>query len=125
MADIVQQEERRQFSRILFNADCVLHQGEEEWTSELLDISLNGILIKHKDQINVNRLKPCEAVINLANSESSIVMAIIFSHADETSLGFRCEHIDLDSMSHLKRLVELNLGNDELLKRELGALNKN
>jgi len=32
------------------------------------------------------------------------------------------QHIDLDSISHLRRLVELNLGDEALLERELAAL---
>lgn len=37
-------------------------------------------------------------------------------------LGFQCNRIDLESMSQLKRLVELNLGNEALLERELTEL---
>ena len=32
------------------------------------------------------------------------------------------KHIDLDSISHLRRFVELNLGDEQELERELGAL---
>jgi hypothetical protein len=35
-----------------------------------------------------------------------------------------CKEIDLDSISHLRRLIELNLGDQEELERELGALLK-
>jgi len=41
---------------------------------------------------------------------------------DNNTVGIRCESIDLDSISHLRRLVELNLGDPELLNRELSAL---
>lgn len=43
-------------------------------------------------------------------------------HIDDGMINFICEHIDLDSITHLKRLVELNLGDPELLHRELSAL---
>jgi hypothetical protein len=33
-----------------------------------------------------------------------------------------CHSIDIDSVTHLRRLVELNLGNADLLQRELSAL---
>jgi hypothetical protein len=33
-----------------------------------------------------------------------------------------CESIDLDSITHLRRLVELNAGDPALLERELTAL---
>ena len=35
------------------------------------------------------------------------------------------DHIDLESISHLRRLVELNLGDSSLLERELAALSDN
>ena len=41
---------------------------------------------------------------------------------DGELIGFVCRHIDVDSISHLRRLVELNLGDEALLERELAAL---
>ncbi|MDX1451499.1 MAG: PilZ domain-containing protein [Oleiphilaceae bacterium] len=122
MNDEQQLEERRHFSRILFNAECTLHQNDMEWPTEVLDISLKGLLVHKPDHFSVDLSKPCEATIKLAGSDSYIVMSLLFSHEDERSLGFRCEYIDLDSMTHLKRLVELNLGSEDMLKRELDAL---
>jgi hypothetical protein len=43
-------------------------------------------------------------------------------HHKDGHLGFRCDNIDLDSVTHLKRMVELNLGNEDVLERELGEL---
>ena len=37
-------------------------------------------------------------------------------------MRLRIEHLDIDSISHLKRLVELNVGDDELLYREIEHL---
>ena len=37
-------------------------------------------------------------------------------------LGFECTRIDQQSISHLRRVVELNLGDEALLQRELKAL---
>jgi len=37
-------------------------------------------------------------------------------------LGLSCREIDLDSITHLRRLVALNLGDEALLDRELGLL---
>ncbi|MGF1806791.1 PilZ domain-containing protein, partial [Aliivibrio sifiae] len=32
------------------------------------------------------------------------------------------QHIDIDSISHLKRLIELNVGNSDMLLRQLSEL---
>ena len=36
--------------------------------------------------------------------------------------GLHCLAIDIDSVTHLRRLVELNLGDPALLEREVSAL---
>jgi PilZ domain len=115
-------DERRQFSRILFNADCTLTQGDLVWSTEVLDISLRGVLVHRPDHFNLSPDSICEAVIRLSGSESHIIMSLIFAHEENNTLGFKCHHIDIDSMTHLKRLVELNVGSDNILMRELELL---
>jgi hypothetical protein len=44
------------------------------------------------------------------------------AHREGRQVGVRCLEIDLDSISHLRRLVELNVGDEAILHRELGAL---
>jgi hypothetical protein len=36
----------------------------------------------------------------------------------------QCNAIDIDSVTHLRRLVELNLGNSEQLNKELSQLSR-
>jgi PilZ domain len=122
MSDNNQQENKRQFSRILFNAECTLHQSNMEWLTELQDISLNGILVRKPDHLAIDTKESCEATIRLSGTEACIIMSLDYSHEDDQTIGFKCKYIDLDSMTHLKRLVELNLGNGEMLKRELENL---
>jgi len=122
MSDSNSQDERRLFSRILFNAECTLHQNDLEWSTQLLDISMRGVLVHKPDHFSLDIKEPCEATIQLSGSDTHIVMSLNFSHEDKTTLGFRCKFIDIDSMTHLKRLVELNLGSEEMLLRELEYL---
>ncbi|MNJ70609.1 Cyclic diguanosine monophosphate-binding protein [compost metagenome] len=49
-------------------------------------------------------------------------MTVELRHVDDTQLGFICEHIDLDSLEHLCRLVELNLADRTELEREFHQL---
>ena len=115
-------DDKRHFSRILFDARCTLHQGDSEWRVELLDVSLRGILINCTDLSNADLEKPFESIISLSDAGESIIMSLQLVHQESTHLGFECQYIDLDSITHLKRLVELNLGDPNLLHRELGAL---
>ena len=43
-------------------------------------------------------------------------------HKTSHHLGLRSLHIDVESISHLRRIIELNLGDAELLNRELEML---
>jgi len=117
-------DDRRRFSRIPFEANAHInsHKGEIYLNCHIIDISLNGVLIakpvgwlgKMNDQYAIDLL--------LENAQLVIKMEVSVAHLDEDSIGFICTHIDLDSITHLKRLVELNLGDEGLLSRELSAL---
>ncbi len=45
--------EKRRFHRISFDAECELHWQDEVWVSEVLDISLKGVLVKRPEGWNV------------------------------------------------------------------------
>ena len=53
---------------------------------------------------------------------SRISMNASAANANERSIGFQWSKIDFDSFTHLKRLIELNIGDPELMNRELSAL---
>lgn len=116
-------QERRRFARITFDAHTRLYQGDRFWDTQLQDISFRGILVKRpSDFAEADASAPFEATIKLIDAEHSIILTLTLAHHDHQSLGFTCGYIDLDSVTYLRRLVELNLGSPELLERELTAL---
>ncbi|MEX2474612.1 PilZ domain-containing protein [Marinobacter sp.] len=114
--------EKRRFHRIEFDAPCELHRQDSVWWTEVLDISLKGVLVKRPDEWDVPLNQPCEVIIHLDDNETAIVMAVELRHVESQRLGFKCQYIDLESVTHLKRLVELNLGDQALLEREFAHL---
>ena len=114
---------RRRFQRILFDAPCELHQDDRLWYSQVVDISLKGVLMRRPDHWQDSEASgPFEVIISLADQASAIVMALKLRHAGPHLLGFACQYVDIESAGHLKRLVELNLGDSDLLNRELQVL---
>lgn len=113
--------ERRRFHRIAFDAPTEIIQGERSWPVELHDVSLKGLLVKRPDGWNGDPNQPFSACMQLAD-DTQVLMEVVLTRTQDNLLGFVCRHIDLDSISHLRRLVELNLGDDSLLERELAAL---
>ncbi len=115
-------DERRQFSRISFDAGCTLHCGDMRWETEVLDISLKGLLMRRPEGFCGTADDAYEATIKLTDEGDAIIMSLRLAHEKAEVLGFHCDYIDIDSITHLRRLVELNLGNANLLNRELAAL---
>ena len=113
--------QRRRFTRIPFDADARLSAGDRQWQVELLDISLKGALIARPADWQAGAEGPFRLELRLGE-DAVIAMDVSVAHQDEDRLGLRCEDIDLESITHLRRLVELNLGNPDLLERELASL---
>jgi hypothetical protein len=115
-------DNRRRFSRIRFQRPAELVLGTERVPVEVIDISLNGALVQVPAGFAGRTGQPCSIHIRLEPSESYIRMVGEMAHVEPGRVGVRREEIDLESMAHLRRLVELNLGDPGLLDREFDAL---
>lgn len=113
--------EHRSFTRIPFDADTTVSQDGNQWPVELLDISLNGVLFKQPENWKIHPAKPLVISIYIAD-RTQIKMEANLVHITSEEAGCKCLNIDLDSITLLKRLVELNVGDDAFLERELSAL---
>lgn len=116
-------DERRRFVRIPFNAHTELRQGGQRWPVELIDLSLKGMLVKRPRAWEPDPAQNFEAVVHL-DEEVKVEMLVGLRHEESARLGFACLYIDVDSMTHLHRLVELNLADGTEMMRELRELIK-
>ncbi|PIE41195.1 MAG: PilZ domain-containing protein [Gammaproteobacteria bacterium] len=112
--------EKRHFTRVQFDASAVIKTAEGIWDTKVIDLSLKGALIEKPDTAFVNN-EPIELKLTLSDSRTEIIMQGRIAHTSNNHIGMVCEHIDVDSISHLRRIVELNTGQQELLERELEA----
>ena len=115
--------ENRHFTRIPFDAQTTVSQGNHSWPVDLIDLSLNGVLFKQPEVWSIHPGNTLMIDIRLAD-HTHIKMEAQLVHITPQYVGCQCGHIDLDSITLLKRLVELNVGSDELIERELAALIK-
>ncbi|MBW1245561.1 PilZ domain-containing protein [Pseudomonas tolaasii] len=116
-----QPSDRRRFRRIAFDAKTTIAQDNWNWPVRLVDVSLRGLLVERPEDWRGNGKRLFNVDIRL-DPQAHIKMQVKLAHDDHGQLGFVCEHIDLDSISHLRRLIELNLGDEDELHRELAAL---
>lgn len=114
--------DRRRFHRIGFDAPASITQGERTWTTQSQDISLKGVLLRKPQDWPAQPSGAYQVRVDLGADAEVVMQEVILKRTDDEHLGFACEHINLESISHLRRLVELNLGDPALLERELAAL---
>ena len=90
----------------------------------MLDLSLKGALLHLPAAATTSFGSPCLLKIRLADQETMISMAGELAHVADGHAGMLCRSIDIESIIHLRRLVEMNLGDAALVERELVALIK-
>ena len=118
--DHANNENKRRFSRIAFDAPVQIRQGTHHWISKVIDLSLKGVLI---EQQNVTIVADERLTVRIDLSPDVVISAEAkWVHTERSCMGFSFKQIDLDSITHLKRLVELNIADSSLLERELSAL---
>lgn len=112
--------EKRRFTRISFDAAVEVEQHGQTWNTSVADISLKGILLID-DELTFDKKQPLTIRVLLGN-ELQIVMLAEWNHSENNLSGFHWTQVDIESMIHLRRLLELNNGDSELLERELNQL---
>lgn len=118
------QKNRRRFTRIHFDAECTVQSSTGTWPVKLIDICLKGALIESHADIPLNIGDSVELKIVLDDKDVVIKMPALINHREGNHLGFQAMNMELSSISYLRRLVELNLGDPALLERELVHLYK-
>ena len=113
--------DRRRFRRIAFDAKTELRQNGRKWSVQLVDLSLKGLLVQKPTPWHSIGTESFDVDIHL-DANTDVQMQVRLTHDQNGHLGFECEHISLESISHLRRLIELNLGDQAELERQLGAL---
>lgn len=114
--------ERRHFVRVGFDAPALLTTATDAFSVHVVDLSLKGALLVAPAQANLEAGMLCQLTIPLAETGNHIAMSTEIAHVDGLHAGVLCRGIDLDSVTHLRRLIELQLGDPALLERDLGEL---
>lgn len=115
-------DEQRRFTRVPFEAESVLIARDARHPTQVLDVSLRGALVRWPEGLTAPVPRSVTLEIRLLGSEVVIRMTGDVAHEEPHRLGLRCTSIDLPSMTHLRRLLELNLGDADRVERELAAM---
>lgn len=114
--------ERRHFTRVAFAVPAELVSASGQFAVKVHDLSFKGALVSGPAPGALPLGTPCQLHVTLDHGHDRITMAAEVAHLEGDHIGLLCRGIDLDSMTHLRRLIEYQLAAPSLLERELKAL---
>lgn len=119
--------EHRRFRRINF-VETVQVLSEDldgaepcSWEAQCIDISMLGMLLTVPEGFPLIIGTPFEVQLILAE-DVMIEMPCTLVHVAGCRAGFRAEVMSLESLTNLRRLLELNLADSNEVERELTEL---
>ena len=115
-------EDRRRFERVLFETPAKLIDINGEWPTKVIDLSLKGALVESPVQFECSLGDTC--ILEIALGTTIVIsMGCSIVYQRNNNMGLSCNNVDLESISHLKRIVSLNSNNSlDLLERDLSNL---
>lgn len=118
--------ERRKFSRINFQGLCSLifdkASEHHDFKATLIDISLNGALVSITPLVVDLEEELVQLHLTLEGSDIELLLNGFVCHQQDKLLGIQYTKLDIDTVTHLKRLIELNLGDQDSMNREFSEL---
>jgi hypothetical protein len=112
----------RHYSRIPFDAKVMLHLQDRVLPVHLVDIALKGALVETPAPQTLVLHEKCRLVLTLTQGGDAITMVGHIAHLEHSHIGVECQEIDINSLTLLRRLIELNTGDSALINRELSHL---
>ncbi|MFZ2447400.1 MAG: PilZ domain-containing protein [Syntrophobacteraceae bacterium] len=108
--------EKRKNSRVSFNADVIVTSGDLTISGATDNLSMKGMFLTAERRLPADELMDIK--IRLSGSELSIDLK--GKTVRQTDAGMAIEFIamDLDSFTHLKKLVAYNSGNADHVEDE-------
>ncbi|MEE4252298.1 MAG: PilZ domain-containing protein [Alcanivoracaceae bacterium] len=113
-------EDKRRFSRVPFEGTARLHVGERLLPVELLDISVRGAQIRLPKGESVCADDECRLTLTLDDSPIHLTLESQVRHISDDQAGLVFVLIDVTDMQHLRRIVELNLGDEGVVRNLAG-----
>lgn len=112
----------RKYSRIPFDTEARLELSGRFLSARILDISMKGVLLELPENEDIPMGSLFNLTIPLLDEASSIHMRAVLRHREEGHIGCEWVGIDIDSITSLHRMLELNIADNTVLERELHQL---
>lgn len=114
------EQDRRNFSRIEYNAKVLIEQGEHKSVGSVIELSLNGVLIDSKSKLDVTQ--PVDIQIIIDEFSPAIHQKAEIVHHQDQQYGLKTLEIDIDSMLQLRTIISMHNEDPDDIHRESKAL---
>lgn len=111
--------DERRFRRVSFATEVLLQAGQQRFRCELLDIALKGALLECSETVSLPVGTRADLTIPLPESTIVLRFDAELVHREGNHLGFQFLHEELETFTHLRKLLELNTGDPEGIRSEL------
>lgn len=109
---------KRNFRRIDFRSDASVRSNGREQSCKLVDLALQGALFDSPTRLPLAIGQHAELSIFLPESDVCLNFKAKLIHQSGSLYGFLFVSRDDVSMGHLRRLLELNIGDAEEVEQE-------
>lgn len=110
---------QRRFRRIPFGAQVTVACGHNTRVCELIDLAMKGALLASDSELPFLLGDRCSLCINLPGGPISLNFEAELVHHEGGHYGYRFISEDLATLTHLRKLIELNTGDAETTRNEL------
>ena len=113
--------DERRFRRVPFATEAMLVAGQRRQRCQLLDIALKGALLESAEPLPLPIGTRAHLDIPLPDSELELGFDVELVHQQGPHYGVKFLHENLQTLTHLRTLLELNTGDPEGVRSELLA----
>ena len=114
--------DKRHFSRIDFVTKALVSFNDKKCRVTIKNISLNGALFYYTRKLPFHLDDELRLTIVLTSSRIKLNFICKLIHHEKNNYGLKFKKVDIDTIIHLRRLLELNTGNPDKIIHELPFL---
>lgn len=113
--------ERRKYKRVAYQSKGQLIGAKFDVGVTVIDVSIKGALVKTNTPIEAE-IKTAGILTIQVAEDVHVFMKVKIARINGCDIGLYCTEIDIESITHLRKLLELNCDNPSLLERDLEEL---
>ncbi len=117
----MQTREQRHHRRLPITIEAQIEIDGIRYPCTLCDLSLRGAMLRPQSPLPDARQQQAQLTLTL-DERRAIRMPGRIAHQEPTLIGLDVKTMDLESLGHLRRLLELHWGSAMLLERELAHM---